>query len=111
MHFNCYWCHTGVQKLKYTTITDDEIVISWDAASSLFCGDVLKYYVNISYDNGSLVDEGATEQMNFTFNNLISKTDYIIQVLANNAAGNGSTIIMIVQTTEPKGVLHDHIMT
>ena len=109
MHFNYYWCHTGVQNLKNTTITDDEIVISWDAASSLFCGDVLKYYVKISYDNGSLVDKGVTEQMNYTFNNLISNTHYIILVLANNEAGNGSAITMIVQTTGPQGVLHVHI--
>ena len=59
----------------------------------------------ISYDNGSLVDEGATGQLNYTFNNLISNTFYIIQVLANNEAGNGSTITMIVKTTGSQGVL------
>ena len=66
----------------------------------------------ISYDNGSLVDEGVTEQiqMNYTFNNLISNTDYIILALANNEAGNGSAIAMIVKTTGPQGVSHVHII-
>jgi len=59
----------------------------------------------ISYDNGSLVDEGATGQLHYTFNNLISNTLYIIFVLANNEAGNGSAITMIVKTTGSQGVL------
>ena len=95
----------GVQNLKNTTITDDEIVISWDAASTSFCRNVFRYYVMISYDNGSLVDEGATEQFNYTFNNLISNTLYVIQVLANNEAGNGSAITIIVKTTGSQGVI------
>jgi len=90
--------------LSNTITTRDVIEVQWDAANSSFCGDVLKYYIIISHDNGSLVDSGSTVQKNYAFNNLTSNVYYVIATLANNAAGNGTATAIIVKTLGPLGV-------
>ena len=95
--------HIGVRNLRNITTTNDTIIVSWDAANTIFCGDVLKYYITISYNNGTLVNRNSTEQKAHRFDGLESNMCYIILVLANNAAGNGTAIAIIVQTTGPQG--------
>ena len=63
----------------------------------------MKYYVTISYNNGSLVDDGFTELKRFMFNDLMNNTNYVVAVLANNVAGNGAATTLIVTTSGPKG--------
>ncbi|XP_065914278.1 uncharacterized protein [Dysidea avara] len=91
-----------VMNLRNTSTTNDTIAISWDAATTTFCGNILKYYVTISYDDGTLVNGTSTEQKTHRFDGLQNNTCYIILALANNAAGNGTAIAMIVQTTGPQ---------
>ena len=100
--------------LRNTSTTNDTIAISWDAATTTFCGNILKYYVTISYDDGTLVNGTSTEQKTHRFDGLQNNTCYIILALANNAAGNGTAIAMIVQTTGPQGnlkVVQVHLST
>ena len=95
---------SGVGNLRNTTTTNNTITVQWDAANASFCGgNVLKYFVTISYDNGSLVDSGFTEQRSFTFNDLMNNTNYIIVALTNNVAGNGAVTTLVVMTSGPQG--------
>ena len=88
-----------------TNTTKDAIAVQWDTANVSFCGDILKYYVTLSYDNGTLVDGGSTEQKSYIFDDLIDNTYYIIVALASNAAGNGPATSVVVKTLGPQGVL------
>ena len=107
---NCTWyiIHgaslSGVTNLRNTTNTNSTITVQWDPANASFCGgNILKYYVTISYNNGSLVDNGFTELRRFMFNDLMNNTNYVIAVLANNVAGNGAATTLIVTTSGPQG--------
>ncbi|XP_065898478.1 uncharacterized protein [Dysidea avara] len=93
---------SSVRNLTNTNTTKDAIAVQWGAANASFCGDVLKYYVTISYDNGTLVDGGSTEQTNYTFDDLMDNTYYVIVALANNAAGNGTATTIVVKTPGPQ---------
>jgi len=85
-----------VTNLKYTEVADGDntsLVVTWDAAISPFCGDVLLYLVTLSSQEASNVISNSVtltdlSKLIATFHNLRNAT-YNLTVAAINRAGSG----------------------
>jgi len=88
---------SGMLNLRNTTFKVTSLTITWDPASSFYCGGLIYYQVVISY-GGQLVSNITTTGLNATFNNLMGGTAYNVTVIATNRAGNGITEVRNVIT-------------
>ena len=96
--------YVGVTNLTNTTYSPYTITVSWDAATSPYCGGVLYYTVMISSDEHCNImnDIVNVTGLNATFSNLRRDTNYNITVTAVNRAGAGLTSELInVRTSSP----------
>ena len=95
--------HSGVTLLTNTTYKSDLIIVTWDPASSSYCGEVLYYQVVISSDEhvNILNDVVNVTCLTATFLGLRSNTTYTITVAAVNQAGSGiMTQITVITARE-----------
>ena len=76
---------------RNTTNKTTSITVTWDPASSLYCG-VIYYQVVISF-GCQLVSDIITTELSATFHGLMGNTAYSITVVAVNRAGNGITVV------------------
>ena len=76
-----------------TTYSEDTITVTWDAATSPYCGGVLYYIVMISSDEHSNImnDIVNVTSLNATFPNLMNDTNYDITVTPYNRVVAGMT--------------------
>ena len=97
----------GVANLTNTTYTPNIINVTWDPASSPYCGEVLYYQVVISSDGHCNIVNDTIRAMNLsaTFSNLKSNTTYIITVSAVNRATVGLSEMINVATAISSGYL------
>ena len=65
---------------------DINIIVTWDAANSPYCGGVLYYIVMISSDN-IIIDTVNVTDLTVTFHNLRNDTNYDVTVTAYNRVG------------------------
>ena len=91
---------SGITQLTNTTYKSDLIVVTWEPASSPYCGEVLYYQVVISSDEHVNIANNivSTIGLTATFLNLRNNTFYTITVTAVNKAGSGRTFSVSVNT-------------
>ena len=100
---------SGVTLLTNTTYKSDLIIVTWDPASSPYCGEVLYYQVVISSDGYVNITNNVvnTTSLTATFLDLRSSKLYTITVTAVNKAGSGRTVSVSVNTaTRSQSKLH-----
>jgi len=99
-----YFGFLGVTHLTNTTYKSDLIIITWDLASSPYCGEVLYYQVGITSDEHTDLKNNtvATAGLSTTFLDLKSNTRYTITVAAVNRAGTAINANIVVQTAAEK---------
>ncbi|XP_065915112.1 uncharacterized protein [Dysidea avara] len=104
---------SGVANLTNTTYTPNIINVTWDPASSPYCGEVLYYQVVISSDGHCNIVNDTIRAMNLsaTFSNLKSNTTYIITVSAVNRATVGLSEMINVATAISSGEQNDDFST
>ena len=92
--------HLGVTHLTTTTYSSSIIAITWDPASSPYCGEVLYYQVVISSDEHVNIPNDIVNVtcLTTTFLGLRSNTTYAITVAAVNRAGRGIVARITVMT-------------
>ena len=91
--------YVGVSNLKLMEIFNSctnktNIFVTWDAATSRYCGGVLYYIVMISSDEHSNIMNdivNVTSPLTATFSNLRNNTTYDVTVTAYNRVGAGMT--------------------
>ena len=94
-----YVTYIGVPNLKLMEIFNSctnktNIFVTWDAATSPYCGGVLYYIVMISSDEHSNIMNdivNVTLPLTATFSNLRNDTTYDVTVTAYNRVGAGMT--------------------
>ena len=96
--------HIGVTNLMNTTNSEDTITVTWDAASSPYCGGVLYYVVMISSDEHSnimndIVNVTDSSLLTATFSNLINDTNYDVTVTPYNRVVAGITTTVNIRTS------------
>ncbi|XP_065914777.1 low-density lipoprotein receptor-related protein 5-like isoform X2 [Dysidea avara] len=91
---------SGVTHLTNTTYRLDLIIVTWDPASSPYCGEVLYYQVVISSDEHVNIPNNIVNAtcLAVTFLGLRSNTTYTITVAAVNKAGIGMGDSITVKT-------------
>ena len=92
--------NSGVTHLTNTTYRLDLIIVTWDPASSPYCGEVLYYQVVISSDEHVNIPNDIVNAtcLAVTFLDLRSNTTYTITVAAVNKAGIGMGDSITVKT-------------
>ena len=92
---------SGVNQLTNTTYRPEVIIVTWDPASSPYCGEVLYYRVAISSDEHTNIPNNIvnTTCLTTTFLDLKSNTTYVITVNAFNRAGSGIGVSVTVSTS------------
>ena len=99
--------YVDVTNLKNTTNSEDTITVTWNNASSPYCGGVLYYIVIISPDerNGSNIMDIANvtdlSLLTATFSNLINDTYYDISVTPYNRVDAGIGVTANIRTSSP----------
>ena len=94
-----FYMYVGVSNLKLMEIFNSctnktNIFVTWDAATSRYCGGVLYYIVMISSDEHSNIMNdivNVTSPLTATFSNLRNNTTYDVTVTAYNRVGAGMT--------------------
>ena len=91
---------SGITHLTNTTYKSDLIIVTWNPASSPYCGEVLYYQVVISSDEHVNITNNAvnTTSLTTTFLDLRSNTTYAITVAAVNRAGVRMHVSITVNT-------------
>ena len=91
---------SGIAHLTNTTYKSDLIIVTWNPASSPYCGEVLYYQVVISSDEHTDIptDFVNTTGLTTTFLNLRNSTFYTITVTDVNRAGSGRTVSITTYT-------------
>ena len=77
------------------------IFVTWDAATSRYCGGVLYYIVMISSDEHSNIMNdivNVTSPLTATFSNLMNNINYDVTVTAYNRVGAGMTTTVHITT-------------
>ena len=94
------YINSGVTHLINTTYRPDLIMVTWDPASSPYCGEVLYYKVVISSDEHVNIPNDIVNVtcLTATFLGLRSNTTYTITVAAINKAAVGMGVSVIVNT-------------
>ena len=80
---------------------ETNIFVTWDAATSPYCGGVLYYIVMISSDEHSNIMNdivNVTSPLTATFSNLRNDTNYDVTATAYNRVGTGMTTTVHVTT-------------
>ena len=81
------------------------IIVTWDAANSSYCGGVLYYIVMISSDEHSNImnDTVNVTDLTVTFYNLRNDTNYDVTVTAYNRVGAGmnTTVTESIRISPP----------
>ena len=103
---NTFVISIGVTNLKLMETFDSctnetNITVTWDAATSPYCGRVLYYMVMISSDEHSnIVNDivNVTSPLTATFSNLMNGTNYNITVTPYNRGGAGMTTTESIRT-------------
>ena len=76
------------------------VIVTWINATSLYCGEVLYYMVQLSSDNIIIDDRNVTDLSSLTvkFRNLSNNANYEVAVTAGNRVGVGMTITKNITT-------------
>ena len=100
---------SGITHLINTTYKSDLIIVTWDPASSPYCGEVLYYQVVISSDEHTDIPNNIVNTTGLTtpFLDLRDSTVYTITVTGVNRAGSGRTVSITAYTaTRSQSWLH-----
>ena len=96
--------YVGVKNLKAIDDSNASLIITWDAAASSSCEDVLLYLVTISYhqDHSNVMSNSVIvtdlSKLTATFSNL-RKAVYNVTVAAVNRIGVGMTSMVMTNLT------------
>ena len=99
------YVHSGVTNLINTTFSLNLITVTWNLASSSYCGEVLYYQVVISSNEHCEIMNNTIRATNLsaTFSALRSNTTYTIAVSAVNRARLGSSEMVNITTAMSTG--------
>jgi len=99
------YVHSGVTNLINTTFSLNLITVTWNLASSSYCGEVLYYQVVISSNEHCEIMNNTirTTNLSATFSALRSNTTYTIAVSAVNRARLGSSEMVNITTAMSTG--------
>ena len=98
--------HIDVTNLVNSTNRPDTITVTWNNASSPYCGGILYYIVMISSDEHSnimndIVNVTDLSLLTATFSNLRNDTNYNITVTPYNRVVAGMTTTVNIRTSSP----------
>ena len=99
------FAHAGMINLRNSSYRSNKITVTWDPASSPYCGEVLHYQVVISSDEHCNIvnDSIRATNLSATFSSLKSNTSYTITVSAVNRARIGMLEMINVTTAISTG--------
>ena len=112
MHIYTYVCNyvhsyilIGVTDLELMGFFDcstneTNVIVTWTNATSLYCGEVLYYMVQLLSDIIIIDDHNVTDlsSLTVTFRNLSNNANYEVAVTAGNKVGVGITITKNITT-------------
>ena len=100
MHIRTYFVCVDVPKLKLMgdiSTPDDFVVVTWENASSPYCGEVLFYIVMIESDvhtdiPNNIINHTDLTVLMVTFSSLMNNTKYTVSITPFNLIGKGPTV-------------------
>ena len=98
--------YIGVTNLTNTTNSEDTITVTWNNASSPYCGEILYYMVMISSDEhcnimNAIMNVTDLSLLTATFSNLMNDTNYNITITPYNRVIAGMSTTVSIRTSSP----------